>query len=181
MIDAITREEVKSCHALKKAWMKNTTIKTTPRAALAAAGGFPRGRHATKQRTPPTSNKLPKPPKQYMKILCARRDGGGLWTFRPYQDVARVTCVGERPPVTDVCRFSHRSAGERTCHFKSRSSILFLGTQLFQVGYKTRTFRNLIGIVLDLRGLLSVRLIFDLDGADLNQSVVSIYSSEYKV
>jgi len=49
------------------------------------------------------------------------------------------------------------------------------------VGYKTRTFRNLIGIVLDLRGLLSVRLIFDLDGADLNQLVVSIYSSEYKI
>jgi hypothetical protein len=67
-MDAITREEDQSCHALNPAWMKNTASKTIASAKFAWAGGSPRGFHDIKTRIDPTSKIDPKPLKKYPNI-----------------------------------------------------------------------------------------------------------------
>jgi hypothetical protein len=68
LIDAITREEDQSCHALKAAWMKKTASSTIASAKFATAGGSPRGFQDTKTRIEPTKRIDPKPLKKYPKI-----------------------------------------------------------------------------------------------------------------
>lgn len=64
VIEAMTREEDQSCHALKAAWMKNTARRTIASARLACAGGSPSGFHAMKTSMAPTSKIDPKPLKK---------------------------------------------------------------------------------------------------------------------
>jgi hypothetical protein len=68
VIEAITREEDQSCHALKAAWIKNTARRTIASAKFATAGGSPRGFHDTKTSIEPIKRIEPKPLKKYPNI-----------------------------------------------------------------------------------------------------------------
>lgn len=70
VMEAITRDEDQSCHALNAAWIINTASRTIANARLAWAGGSPSGFHDTKTRIEPMSKTEPKPLKKYEKIVA---------------------------------------------------------------------------------------------------------------
>jgi hypothetical protein len=69
VMDAMTREDDQSCHALNAAWMKNTASRTIASARFAWDAGSPRGFHDTKTRMDPTSKIDPNPLKKYPNIF----------------------------------------------------------------------------------------------------------------
>lgn len=69
VIDAMTRDEDQSCHALNAAWIMKTARRTMASARLATAGaGSPSGFQDMKTRIPPTRRMPPNPLKKYPNI-----------------------------------------------------------------------------------------------------------------
>lgn len=83
MMEAITRDDDQSCHALNAAWMMKTAKRTMASARLAWAGGSPRGFHDMKTRIEPMRRTEPKPLKKYEKMVVKRWVDGGLGLFGP--------------------------------------------------------------------------------------------------